>query len=345
MRLSISVLLLSMISACGGGQEPSPAPTPDVAPGAASLDKETAPAEAVDEAAEDVLVTVGDAVVTVGEFKSAAARKMPASGESLSLEEKKEVLDKLVSDRLLYLNGLSLGVDKDPKVQKVVVNTLLRDIVYADVRNDDFPEADLRAYYETNRADFVIQAKVQLRRILVLEKEEGDAKAEAQRLHGEVTENPARFRELAAKFSEGDFKRRGGDMGFIPRSGKPGVDMALVDKAFTMETDQISAVFKTDEGWNILMVAKKRERHERSFQQVRGAVLRKLKNDRMTTLLDNYVANLKTAMTVSIDESKLDGLKIENVRRPGGRQGLSPVLAQPGSPGALPPMAPGIGSK
>jgi len=240
---------------------------------------------------------------------------------------------------------LSLGVDKDPKVQKVVVNTLLRDIVYAEVRNDDFPEADLRAYYEVNRTDFVIQAKVQLRRILVLEKEDGDAKAEAQRLHGEVVENPGRFRELAAKFSEGDFKRRGGDMGFIPRSGKPGVDMALVDKAFSMETDQISPVFKTDEGWNILMVAKKRERHERSFQQVRGAVLRKLKNDRMTQLLDSYVADLKASTPVSIDESKLEGLKIENVRRLGGRQGLSPVLAPPGAPGGLPSIAPGIGSK
>jgi len=344
MRLSFSVLLLSMISACGGGQETAPKPAPDAAPSGSSPQAAAASEEA-DEVAEDVLVKVGDAVVTVGEFKSAAARKMPASGDSLSLEEKKEVLDKLVSDRLLYLNGLSLGVDKDPKVQKVVVNTLLRDIVYAEVRNDDFPEADLRAYYETNRADFVIQAKVQLRRILVLEKTDGDAKGEAQRLHGEVTENPARFRELAAKFSEGDFKRRGGDMGFIPRSGKPGVDMVLVDKAFSMETDQISEVFRTDEGWNILMVAKKRERHERSFQQVRGAVLRKLKNDRMTALLDSYVADLKASTTVSIDENKLDGLKIENVRRAGGRQGLSPVLTQPGAPGGLPPMAPGIGSK
>lgn len=343
MRLSLSTSLFLLISACGGGQES--AETPAAAPSTSTPATVSAAAEPAAEGSEDVLVTVGEAVITVAEFKATAARKMPASGDSLSLEEKKEVLEKLVSDRLLYLNGLTLGVDKDPKVQKVVVNTLLRDIVYANVRNDDFPEADLRAYYETNRDDFVIQAKVQLRRILILESEDTDGKAEAQRLHGEVTETPGRFRELAAKFSEGDFKRRGGDMGFIPRSGKPGVDMTLVDKAFSMETDQISEVFKTDEGWNILMVAKKRERHERSFQQVRGAVLRKLKNDRMTQLLDTYVSTLKAATPVSIDEAKLDGLKIENVRRPGGRQGLSPMLAPPGSPGGLPQLVPGAGRK
>jgi len=289
---------------------------------------------------------VGDLVITVDDFKVAAARKMPSSGDALSLDEKKEVLDQLVSDRLLYLKGLALGVDQDPKVQKVVVNTLLRDIVYADVRNTDFPEADLRSYYNTHREDFIIQAKVQIRRILISEKEDGAGQAEAQRLHGQVSAEPGRFREIAAKFSEGDFKRRGGDMGFIPRSGKPGIDQALVDKAFTMEPEQISEVFKTEEGWNIVMVAKKRDRHESTFQQVRGAVLRKLKNDRMTTLLESYVADLKNQTSVAVDEAKLESLEIEAVRRPGGRDSLGPMLAPPGGRGGLPQLTPpGLGQK
>lgn len=346
MNLSFPVSVLLLLSACGGGDSTEVADA--TAPAAASSTGTEKAASAVFEAkegSEEVLVQVGDAVITVAEFKTAAARKMPASGDSLSMEEKKEVLDGLVSDRLLYLNGLSLGVDKDPKVKKVVVNTLLRDVVYAEVRNDDFPEADLRAYYEENRNDFIIQAKVQLRRILILEDPDGDSQAEAQRIHGEVTANPARFRELAAKFSQGDFKRRGGDMGFVPRTGKPGVDMALVDKAFTMETEEISDVFKTDEGWNVLMVAKKRERHERTFQQVRGAVLRKLKNDRMNDLLETYVSTLKGGTAVAIDEAKLEGVTVENVRRAGGRDGLGPMLTPPGGTSKFPEIAPGIGSK
>jgi peptidyl-prolyl cis-trans isomerase C len=147
-----------------------------------------------------------------------------------------------------------------------------------------------------------------------------------------VLASPERFREVAARFSDGDFKRRGGDMGFVPKSGKPGVDQVLVDKAFAMETNQISQVFKTDEGFNILMVAKKRERHDRTFQQVRGAVLRKLKTDKMTELLDAYVAILKQKTSFSMDDSVLDGVVVESVQRPGSRLDAAPSLSPQGAP-------------
>jgi hypothetical protein len=164
MNLSFPVSILLLLSACGGG-EPAEVVTSTASVASSSADGEVAASADFEskEGSDEVLVQIEDAPITVAEFKAAAARKMPASGDALSMEEKKEVLDSLVSDRLLYLNGLALGVDKDPKVQKVVVNTLLRDVVYAEVRNGDFPEADLRAYYEENRNDFIIQAKVQLK--------------------------------------------------------------------------------------------------------------------------------------------------------------------------------------
>ena len=337
MRLySICFLFLGFV-ACGGGEDSpasssdEPATTSSAAPASANADADAPEGE--------VLVQVGSMSITAAEFQAAAARKLPAVGDTLSLEEKQEVLDKLVADRLLYLNGLSLGVDKDPKVQKVVVNTLLRDIVYAEVSNEDFPEAVLRAYYDANKEDYVIQAKVQIRRILISEKVDRDAaasEAEAKRLHAEVSTNPSRFREIAAKHSDGDFKRRGGDMGFVPQTGKPGVDQALVERAFSMAVDELSPVFKTDEGYNILMVAKKRERHDRSFQQVRGAVLRKLKTDRMSELLDAYVAQLKGSTSVNVNAEMLEGLEVESVQRAGNRPGFGPGLSEPGIPGGDP---------
>ena len=327
MRLFLALPVLALFTACGGsGEESTNAST-------SSTTSSSAASSSGNAGEGEVLVSVENVNITVAEFQAAAARKMPANGEKLSLDEKKEILDKLVADRLLYLNGLELGIDKDPKVQKVVVNTLLRDVVYSEVSNEDFPEDVLRTYYEANREDYVIQAKVQIRRILVVENEDRDAaaaKAEAGRLHAEVVASPERFREVAAKFSDGSFKRRGGDMGFVPKSGKPGVDQLLVDKAFSMETNEISSVFKTDEGFNILMVAKKRERHDRTFQQVRGAVLRKLKTDKMTELLDAYVATLQTQTSVSVDDSVLDAIAVELGQRPGSRLDAAPNLSPQG---------------
>ena len=89
----------------------------------------TAPASGAAPAAQDigtVLATVNGQEVGSKEFQEAAARKQPAAGDALSNDEKAEVLDRLVDDALLYQKALTLGLDKDPKVQKVMVNTLLR---------------------------------------------------------------------------------------------------------------------------------------------------------------------------------------------------------------------------
>jgi hypothetical protein len=66
----------------------------------------------------------------------------------------------------------------------------------------------------------------------------------------------------------------------------------------------------------------------------------------MNALLTAYVAKLKGSTTVSVDEAKLEGLEIEAVRRPGGRESLGgPMLAPPGGRGGLPQLQPGLGRK
>ena len=66
----------------------------------------------------EFLATVNGVPVGTTEFEAAAARKTPANGESLTDAEKKEVLDELIEEKLLYAEALKKGLDKDPKVQK-----------------------------------------------------------------------------------------------------------------------------------------------------------------------------------------------------------------------------------
>ena len=84
------------------------------------------------------------------------------------------------------------------------------------------------------------------------------------------------------------------------------------------------------------MVAKKRERHDRSFQQVRGAVLRKLKTDRMAELLESYVGELRGGPSVVVNAALLEGLEVETIQRAGNRPGFGPGLSEPGVPGGDP---------
>lgn len=307
MRLSMNILLgLALLGApaCDNGGKGGGSATADQA---ATAD------------IGETLATVNGIPVGAKEFEQAAARKAPASGDSLSVEEKKEVLDSLVEEKLLYAEALRKGLDRDPKVQKVMVNTLLREDVYSTVKNSDFTDEMLQQYYDEHKSEFVVPEKVQIKRILVKvtdARPDADAKKEAERLRAEVVKSPDSFKDVAAKYSEDPYKRRGGDVGFVSKEGKPGLDQEIVNKAFEMETGAISDVFKTADGYNVVQVAARREQVERTFQQMKGSVLRKVKNEKMKELYDSYVAKLKTGADIKIDESKLAAVEVKNARRP-----------------------------
>jgi parvulin-like peptidyl-prolyl isomerase len=164
-----------------------------------------------------------------------------------------------------------------------------------------------------------VPEKVQIKRILVKvtdARPDDAAKKEAERLRAEVAKNPDSFKDVAAASSEDPYKRRGGDVGFVPREGKPGLDPGVVEKAFSLETNAISEVFKTAEGYNIVQVAARREQVERTFQQMKGSVLRKVKNEKMKELYDSYVSTLRTGAEVKIDEAKLSAVEVKSSRRP-----------------------------
>ena len=326
MRLVVTLALLALTGCDNGSTEPS----------SSSPSGEASSSGADAEDVGEVVATVGGLSVSQKDFEQAAARVSPADGKALSAEEKQEVLDKLVEEKILYLEALSQGLDKDPKVQKVMVNTLLREEVYAKVRNSDFTDDELQAYYAEHVDEFVVPEKVQIKRILIRvndDRPEPAASAEAERLRKEVTADTKAFKELATTYSEGPYKRRGGDLGFVSSEGKPGVDEAIVEKAFTMEVGQVSEVFRTDEGYNVIYIANKRDKVERTFQQMKGSVLRKLKNDRLQDMYETYVDGLEGTVSVDVDEAKLAAIEIASSARPSLRPGLPGMPNLPGADG------------
>lgn len=317
----LSLCLLGVAACDGGGSGGAKAPTGQEA--SADLG--------------ETLANVNGVVVGSKEFEQAAARKAPASGDSLSAEEKKEVLDSLVEEKLLYAEALRKGLDKDPKVQKVMVNTLLREDVYSTVKNSDFTDEMLQAYYEEHKSEFVVPEKVQIKRILIKvtdARPDDAAKQEAERIRAEVVKSPDSFKDLAAKYSEDPYKRRGGDVGFVSKEGKPGLDPAIVEKAFSIDTGAVSEVFKTTDGYNVVQVAARREQVERTFQQMKGSVLRKVKNDKMKELYDAYVAKLKQGADIKVDDTKLAAVEIKNSRRPFAPGAMPGAEGEEGEEGA-----------
>ncbi|MCO4746947.1 MAG: peptidyl-prolyl cis-trans isomerase [Proteobacteria bacterium] len=319
---TMTALLAVFLIACG---EPAEAPPAATAPSASAE-----PSSLVEVPEDQVLASVGGVPVTIAEFKSAASRKIPADGQTLSEAERAEVIDDLIAEKVLYLEAKRLGIDRDPKVQKAMVNTLLRRTIYSKVRNSDFTEEELRAYFDAHGDEFVVPEKRQIKRVFVRgdgERTMAEAIALAEEARSAILADPSEFKEIAGKFSEDPYRRRGGDVGFVSAEGKPGVPKAVVDKAFTLEQGSVSEVFEADGGANVIYIASIRDRIQRTFEQMRGGVLRKVKNDRLREMLESYVGQVKDGYPVERQEDRVMGVELETVGPAG------PKLRLPNRPG------------
>ena len=265
------------------------------------------------------IATVNGVGIGADDFGILASRSTPEDGEKLSLEERKEVLDKLVVEELLFQKALAKGYDQDPKVKKVMINALVRTEVYDSIKNSDFSDEELEAYFEEHKSEFTVPEKVQIYSLLVKvtdELSEADAQAKIERLYGQINKDKSKFREIAKTESDSPYKRRGGDVGFVPKEGKPGLEQEMVDLAFEMKVETLSKPFKTSAGWNVIYIPAKREAKKRSFKDMKGSVLRKVKNEKVKSMYDTYTGSLKTGVAVTIDEAKLQAVDIKTSKKP-----------------------------
>ncbi len=273
------------------------------------------------EAGGRLVATVGKGFVTEAEFAEAASHAI-TPGQTLTPEMRSEVLDELINDEILFQKALDEGLYRDEKVRKILVNLLLREEVYAPLQDDEIPVAELEAYYEAHRDEFIVPEKVQIKRIFIRTGDDRSDEASKELvtgLHTKLTKDPSRFSDLAHEYSDDAYKRRGGDVGYVAREGKAGIPQEVVEKAFSMETGKLSEPFEAGGGYNIVMVAAKREALDRTFEQMKGSVLRKLKNERFEAETDRYVSEARTGVDVEIDEATLASVTVEpHVLPPGG---------------------------
>jgi peptidyl-prolyl cis-trans isomerase SurA len=217
-----------------------------------------------------------------------------------------------------------------------MINLLLREEVYGKVSNDDFSDDDLTEYFGTHKEEFVVPEKVHVKRIFVAisnQRPAPEAESIAKALFAQVSGAPDTFRDVASESSDGPFKRRGGDLGYISDDGKPGIPSEVTNRAFKMEVGEISEPFLAAGGYNILSIPNRRERLERTFEQMRGSVLRRMKNDRYDSLSTEYVDTLEEGSAIEVMDAALENYTpIPNAR---------PSMALPtgGLPSAVQPGA------
>jgi parvulin-like peptidyl-prolyl isomerase len=260
-----------------------------------------------------LLARVGEGGVTARQFIDAASHRVAVADGSLPMEERLAILNELVRSEALWQVAAEKLLYADDKVRQIMVNLLIRDEVHTEVRRTDYDEPILQGYFDAHPEDFLVPAKVQVSRIFVAVGEgddEADTRRRVARLHAQVQDHPERFAAVAQEHSEDGYRRRGGDLGYVSSKGKPGVPPDVIERAFTMEEGEISDPFLAGGGFNILHVVTLREEKVRTFDQMKGSVIRKVKHERVTELTEALVASVLESRSIEIDEPALAGLDL-----------------------------------
>jgi peptidyl-prolyl cis-trans isomerase SurA len=152
----------------------------------------------------------------------------------------------------LEKEGLTLQTFKQNYRRQLKDNLLLQRLMQSEFGAAMFvTEKEIEEFYSVNLDSFAEPLKIELAHILIIPK---PSKSEENRVQNKINEVLLRlefnedFGDLAKKYSEGEFRNKGGDLGFVKKNDLP---PEIADIAFSLKIDELT-IARGKNGFHIL---------------------------------------------------------------------------------------------
>jgi len=246
---------------------------------------------------------------------------------------KRDLLERLIDERLLLQEARLRQVSVDPAMVKASLDLLGRNYPREELardlasrgRNLEQYEAasldtltiqrllkqevldriavsreDVAQYYLQNKDRFVRPEEVRVLQIVT------HTEAEAEELRKQITQRGASFEQLAKAHSLGPEAVRGGDLGFFPRGRMP---PAIEDVAFKLWPGQVSKVTPSPYGFHLFKLVEQRPVRALTLEDARAEIERKLIEERAKEAESFFVRTLREKATIERDVALLDRIQ------------------------------------
>lgn len=218
-----------------------------------------------------------------------------------SPDRKKQFVENMILNDLLFAEGQKAGYANDPDVERQVNDTRKRLVVQRLMREYQKPpeitDEDAKKYYDENPT---LYSTAQIRAKHILVKDEAEAKG----ILDQVKKDPAKFDEIAKeKSTDKTTAQRGGDLG---KFGQGRMVPEFEKAAFSLQANQISEVVKTQYGYHIIMVTERDEGERKPFDQVKEQIRATLRNRGLQEAMQVRFDALKKGANLQIDEVVLE---------------------------------------
>ncbi|PIR17997.1 MAG: hypothetical protein COV46_01865 [Deltaproteobacteria bacterium CG11_big_fil_rev_8_21_14_0_20_49_13] len=235
---------------------------------------------------------------------------------------KKQILDNMVEQELLYQAALKRGLQRDASAKAKI--ELYKKVIIAQAYIESEMKKAAKVYYESNKAEF---ERLQISDILIKyaapAQKDTKAKKGAPAPKGKVTrskevalklaneikakiEGGMEFAAAAKEYSEDTVtKNSGGELGRVskndPRLERRGYG-PLLEKAFSMQVGEVAGPIETSDGFHLIAVTKGAELEP--FEQVEQGIMMKMSGEERNKILAELKKNAKVVYPGEKKEEK-----------------------------------------
>jgi peptidyl-prolyl cis-trans isomerase C len=236
-----------------------------------------------------VVATVNGKDITEWTLKRyASQRGLPP--EAPTGKQREALIQELVNRELIYLDAVSIGIDRAPAIKKEIehqrVNIIASSMLNRSSDRLAVSDAELKKEYENRKAE--LGGKEFKARHILLKTEE-DAKAVIDELN-----KGADFATLAGKKSTGPTAVNGGDLGWFSAGQmvKPFSDAAAKLKKGSYTKTPV----KTQFGWHVIMLEDSRAVNPPTFDDIKEQIRVGLQNK----LIEKYIGGLRKTAKIEL---------------------------------------------
>jgi peptidyl-prolyl cis-trans isomerase C len=275
------------------------------------------PAAAGDKGDGEVVATYsGNRLTTSRVLKEMERLPSPSRAYLQAPDRKRQFVENMVLNDLLFAEGQKQGYDKDDDVDRQVNDLRRRLVVQKVVREFQKPpeigDEQAQKYYDDNPN---LYSTTQIRASHILVKDE----AAAREIRDQVKADPSKFAEIAKeKSTDKTSGQKGGDLGMFGQ-GRMVPEFERV--AFSLKVGEISEVVKTQYGFHVITVTERKEGERRPFDQVKEQIKATLRNKAIQEQQEKRYADLKQNANMKVDDMVLEKLQV-----PQGPTGAEPPV-------------------
>ena len=257
----------------------------------------------------DVVVRVGDRMLTLADYKRYVERNTGTDLSQMSPEVASAVLDQYVEEVMLAEYAAAHGIEVPAeKIATAVRNEagstviekrdemrrqkLISDIAGSVPAPSDAEVAD---YYNQHPGDFRSGEELHVRQILVHDENLADDIV-AKLKKG------ASFEDLSSQYSLAPNAKKGGDIGYVSRGELP---KTFEDEIFSLKPGAISNVIRTESSFHIFKVDERRPPGAIDLQTAAPVIRERLREDGIRAGIAQTVAKSKAEITTAVLTKRL----------------------------------------